>query len=291
MPSLAVLRTLLREILTSQRTGRVPEPDLVMDDPAQVAAYVAAGRPDGVMAPVYLFNCAQACTVLKPGDTVVDLACGPANQLAMVAEMNPDCRFIGIDLSPTMLARASTHVASQSLTNVELRHGDISNLRDIATGSVEAVMSTMALHHLPTVELLYRTFSEVARILRAGGGLYLVDFGRLKSGASIEYFANQYADRQPALFTVDYLNSLRAAFSRRDFERASAPLRSRARVYSTFLAPYMVAIKSPPRHGDDDALRHKLQARTRALPEHHRRDLADLRTFFGAGGLSTPVLG
>jgi SAM-dependent methyltransferase len=291
MPSPAVLRTLLREILTSRRIPRTPEPDLVMDDPDQVAAYVLAGRPEGVMAPVYLFNCAHACTILKPGDTVVDLACGPANQLAMVAEMNPDCRFVGIDLSPTMLERAAAHVASRSLRNVELRHGDISDLRDFHDESIDAAISTMALHHLPSVELLARTFREIARILRPDGGVYLVDFGRLKSPASIEYFASQYSDRQPELFTLDYRNSLHAAFSRSDFERACVPLRTRARVYSTFLAPYMVAVKSPPRHGEHAALRQQLRARTRALPEHHRRDLADLQAFFGAGGLRTPVLG
>ena len=290
MPSVAVLRTLVREVVTFERVPRVPEADLVMDDPGKVAAYVEAGRTDGVMAPVYLFNCAQACSVLRPGDTVVDLACGPANQLAMVAEVNPDCRFIGIDLSDPMLSRASEHIARRGLTNVELRRGDISNLRDIADASVDATLSTMALHHLPTVRHLEDTFREMARILRADGGVYVADFGRLKSKASIDYFGNQYADRQPELFTVDYLNSLHAAFSRSDFARASAALGSRARLYSTFLAPFMVAVKSAPRQRDDEAMRQALQSRARALPEHHRRDLADLQTFFGAGGLRTPVL-
>src|SRR5256885_4073148 len=106
MPSLAVLQVLLREVLTRERAPRIPEPDLVMDDPAKVAAYIEAGHADGVMAPVYLFHCAQACEVIRAGDLVVDLACGPANQLAMIAALNPKAQFVGVDLSEPMLAQA-----------------------------------------------------------------------------------------------------------------------------------------------------------------------------------------
>ena len=68
MPSLPVLKTLLRELTTREQSARINEPDLVMDDPDKVAAYTRAGREDGVMAPVYLFHCAQICAVIRPGD-------------------------------------------------------------------------------------------------------------------------------------------------------------------------------------------------------------------------------
>ncbi len=71
-----------------------------------------------------------------------------------------------------------------------------------ADASVDAVVSTMSLHHLPTVERLCQTYREVARILKPGGGIYMVDFGHLKSRRSIEYFGHQHAHRQPALFTL-----------------------------------------------------------------------------------------
>ena len=78
----------------------MPEPSLVMDDPQQVTAYAKAGRENGVMAPVYIFNGANICEVIRAGDIVVDLGCGPANQLAMVARLNPDVHFIGVDIPP-----------------------------------------------------------------------------------------------------------------------------------------------------------------------------------------------
>lgn len=291
MPSAAVIRTLLRELTTTQRAARAPEPDLVMDEPDKVAAYVRAGRQDGVMAPVYLFHCANACEVIRPGDLVLDLACGPANQLAMIAKLNPDSRFIGIDLSEPMLSRAREHVRSEGVHNVEFRLQDISDLRSVADATVDAVISTMALHHLPSVALLVRTFAEAARVLKHGGGVYLVDFGHLKADRSIRYFAYQYADRQPELFTEDYLNSLRAAFALDDFRRAGAALQGRARMYQTFLAPFMVAFKSAIRRDEDSALSDRLREMRESLPHHHRVDLRDLVTFFRLGGLRCAGLG
>ena len=293
MPSLPVLKTLARELVSRERSPRRTEPDLVMDDPEKVAAYTRAGREDGVMAPVYLFHCAQVCEVIRPGDTVVDLGCGPATQLAMVARLNPDVRFVGVDLSEEMLERARAYGAEQGLGNVAFQQADVTDLGFLGDASVDAVFSTVALHHLPDVDHLERTFAEVARVLRPGGGLYLVDFGHLKSEKSIEYFAYQYSDRQPDLFTLDYLYSLRAAFPLADFQRLTdRHLAGRARGYSTFLMPFMVVVKSPPRAGEvPQGVRAGLAALRAALPSYHRTDLQDLRTFFRLGGLASPLLG
>lgn len=290
MPSPQLIQSVVRELLTRERAPRIPEPDLVMDDPANVAAYVEAGREHAVMAPVYLFHCANICEVIRPGDTVVDLACGPANQLAMVARLNPETNFIGVDLSPPMLEQAAELIARQGLTNVTFRFGDITNLDSFANASVDAVVSTMALHHLPTLDLLCRTYAEVARILKPGGGVYMVDFGHLKAQRSIDYFGNQYADRQPALFTEDYINSLHAAFYIDDFRKAVKPLEGTARLYSTIALPFMVALKSGARRSDAPALTAQLQRMKSALPEWHRADFADLIRHFRLNGMSARLL-
>ena len=292
MPSLSVIRTLCREIVTLERSPRVNEPDLVMDDPEKVAAYTEAGREAGVMAPVYLYHCAQICEVIRPGDTVIDLGCGPATQLAMAARLNPDTHFIGLDMSPEMLDRARVYIDEQGLENIELRTQDITALTSLSDHCVDAVVSTVALHHLPDFAALEKTFSEVRRVLKPGGGVYMVDFGHLKSEKSIHGFAYQYADRQPELFTLDYLYSLQAAFSKQEFTRLSRQyLQGTAQAYSTFMAPFMVAVKSPVRADtrDPEILRQLHEIRDN-LPSHHQTDLADLITFFKMGGLRSPLL-
>ncbi len=291
MPSIPVLKTLLRELVTQTQVPRVPEPDLIMDDPEKVAAFNYAGRSDGVMSSVYLYHAAQVSEIVRPGDTVVDLGCGPANQLAIIARVNPEAQFIGLDFSDEMLERARRHVADEGLTNVRFQKADMSNLDMLADASVDAVYSTVALHHLGSAEQLNKTFSEVARVLRQDGGLYIVDFGRLKSKKSIEYFAYQYADQEPELFTLDYLYSLNAAFTAEEFREATRRhLDGRAKVYTTFIAPFMVAVKSPPRAEMTGEAKAHLEELRRGLRKEHQVDLKDLISWFGMGGLKSRIL-
>lgn len=289
MPSLPVIKQLLREVASRKDAFRVPEPDLVMEDEAQVASFHEAGRADGVMAPVYLFHAAQVSEVVKAGDTVVDLGCGPANQLGLVARLNPEVKFTGVDLSAEMLEMAGHNLQANGITNVTLRHGDITDLKDFAAGSADAVMSTVVLHHLPDIDAFFRCFSEVRRLLKPGGGLYLVDFAHLKTEAAIYHFAHQYQDRQPPIFTIDYLNSLRAAFELTTWREGwSRYLKELGSIHSTFMVPYMVAVKSQVRRSLSAETLSRLHEVYRSMPAYHQTDLKDLVTFFRFGGLRSP---
>ena len=285
MPNPALIPTFLRELMVERTLPREPEPDLVMDDPAQVAAYVEAGRIDGVMAAAYLFHSARVSQVIQGCGSVLDLGCGPATQLAQIAELNPDISFTGLDLSPTMLADAERHVAAQGIGNVGFKQGDITTLEGIPDQSMDAVTSTMALHHLPTLRHLEDSFRAIRRVLKPGGALYLTDFGRLKSLKSVLFFAYMNARHQPHIFSLDYERSLRAAFLREEFEALAVKLLSQdAEVISTFKVPFLVIIKT----GDkplSESVQKRVQAMRRELKPRYRRDLDDLRTFFRLGGL------
>lgn len=290
MTNLPVLATVVRELLARGEGTRIPEPE-VMDDPDNVDAFTEVGACDGVIAPTYLFNCAQISEVVRPGERVVDLGCGPARQLAMVADLNPDTEFLGLDLSEPMLAKGQRHIDDLGLTNVELRKQDLTSLEFLDDHSVDAVISTMTLHHLPDDEHLSRTFQEVARVLKKDGGLYLVDFGHLKSERSIHTMANLHADRQPKPFTVDYFNSLKAAFSKKLFrDLTETHLVGRAQLYSTFPMPLMVAVKSPARNLSSGWVKDKLESRYGEFSKEQRVDFGDLSRLFRLGGLKSELL-
>ena len=285
MPNIALIPTFLRECLVSRSLPREPEPDLVMDDPEQVAAYVEAGRIDGVMAAAYLFHSARISQVVQGCQTVLDLGCGPATQLAQIAQFNPDIRFTGIDLSPNMLADAEQHIEALRLPNVAFRQADITRLEAFEDQSMDAVISTMALHHLPTLEHLNTCFAEVRRVLKPGGALYLTDFGRLKSLYSVIFFAYLNARYQPHLFSLDYERSLRAAFLKEEFEALTATYFSPgAQLVSTFKVPFLVVIKTAD-HPLPEVLRQRIATMRTALKPRYRRDLNDMRSFFALGGL------
>jgi arsenite methyltransferase len=285
MPSLSLLYTFVRELAVSRSFPREPEPDLVMDDPTQVAAYAEAGRIDGVMAASYLFQSAHISQTIAGKQQVLDLGCGPATQLAQIAELNPKLQFTGVDLSPTMLADAKNHVGQLGLSNVGFLQADITRLDSIETASMDAVISTMALHHLPTLDHLKQCFEEIRRVLKPGGAVYLTDFCRLKSLKSVLFFAYMNAQHQPHLFSLDYERSLRAAFLREDFAAAGAStLASGIKLLSTFKVPLLTVIKTPDLPLDA-AVQRKVKALRQGLRPCYRRDLNDMRIFFGLGGL------
>lgn len=282
---LGLLPVLLRETLASRQHPREPEPDLVMEGDEQVAAYASAGAIDGVLAGTYLFNSAGASQALAGCGTVVDLGCGPATQLAQVAQLNPGTQFIGVDLSPTMLAQARAHVERLGLPNVRFVQADISTLEPLGDASADGVMSTLALHHLPTRGHLERCFRQVARILRPGGALYLADLGRLKTLPSMLHFAWLHQDRQPHVFSLDFERSLRASFLREDFVAlATKHLGPGVTVTTTRGIEVFHVVATAPRPLAPDLAR-QLQALRQGLPPHGRDDLADLRTFLRWGGL------
>lgn len=285
MSHLGNLISMVNDRFSKRTLPREPEPDLVMSDESQVAAYAEAGRIDGSMAAVYLFHSARISQVIQGCKTVIDLGCGPATQLAQIAELNPSISFHGIDLSATMLRTAEEYIRSKGLTNVRFSQGDISKLVGIADGSADAVISTVALHHLPSQDHLRSCFREISRILRPDGAMYLVDFGRFKSLKTAIYFAYVNRNKKSHLFSLDFERSLRAAFQYEEFEQfAEELLPSNVNVLSTFIAPMFTLLKTA-----DNSLSHELLWRLRtmrkALPSNYRSELDDLRNFFRFGGL------
>lgn len=285
MNKLALFPVLLREFFSERTLPREPEPDLVMDAPDQVAAYDKAGSIDGLMGSAYLFHSARISQVIQGSNEVIDLGCGPAVQLCQLAELNPEVMFHGIDLSPTMLDKARENVCRLGLKNVRFSLGDITALDFVPDASVDSVISTMALHHLPTHDHLRRCLRAVNRVLRPGGALYLVDFSRLKRLKTVMFFAYQNARYQPHLFTLDYERSLRAAFEQADLRTvAREELPGRGEVISTFMVPMLTIIKTkdePLQPAQSEHLRTLLKA----MPARYRSDLNDMRTFFRLGGL------
>jgi len=286
MARVGMLPVIVREALGKRTLPREPEPDLVMADPEQVAAYTEAGRIDGVMAASYLFQSAHISQAIWGCKRVVDIGCGPATQLAQIAQLNPDVSFLGVDLSDEMLAQGKRYVSDLGLRNVDFLKADMTDLRDIATGSADGVISTMALHHLPTRAGLERCFAEIRRIRRSQGALYLVDFGRLKSLHSVIYFAYMNSANQPHVFSLDYERSLRAAFLPEEFENLMKDTFGPGHaMFTTYPVPVLILLKTNTPGNDNPDMRAHVKRLRHALPTRYRQDLDLIRRLFRLGGL------
>lgn len=293
MSALVMMMHMLLERLTPGDRPRVPEPDLVMDAPEQVQAFASSGDRDGPLAPIYLYLATQAASAIPQGGRVLDLACGPCNQLAVLAALHPDTEFVGLDLSATMLEQAHATLERAKLRNVTLVQGDMRTLAGFDDQSFDGVFSTLSLHHLPTPADLAQTGRSVARVLREGAGVYLADFGRLKRQATLEFLVRDRENEQTPLFTLDFMNSLKAAFSLGELRQVIGPLMAagpHVQVHTTALAPFMVimhrAVASPSSGG---AWAHATRAAFAALSDSHQRDVLALANWFQAGGLPLPL--
>lgn len=276
---------LLRETFGERRLRREPEPDLVMEDSSEVVAYADAGRREGGFAAVYLHHAARISQVLQGCSRVLDLACGPATQLAEVAQLNPGISFVGVDMSESMLDQAKSLIQSRGLTNVTFQKSDVTRLDAFPDASIDGVISTVALHHLPTREHLRDCFREIRRVLKPGGAIFLADLGRMKSLKSVLYFAYKEEKTQPYLFNLDFERSLRAAFSLKDFQVLTRELLpTSAQVYSTNGIPLFVFVKTPDRPLPEN-IRATIRLQRASLPARYRKDLDDMRFFFRLGGL------
>jgi ubiquinone/menaquinone biosynthesis C-methylase UbiE len=280
--SATVMMHLLRERLYWRSQPRVPEPDLVMQSQTQTESFSRAGQEGGALAFLYLYHALQISSVLQPGDRVLDLACGPANQLLQVARLNPQVHFVGLDASPGMLECAQHTLRQADIHNVELLQGDMTRLVHQNDASLDAVICTMSLHHLPDTAALATTLSEIRRVLKPQGRVYLVDFGRLKLCSTQHFFANDL--QQSPQFTEDYFNSLRAAFSVEELASAVAVLGPNVQRHVTALAPFLMVFRSAYQNTLDSTTLQRVRAAFAKLSPTQQSNLRSLCHWFRLSG-------
>jgi SAM-dependent methyltransferase len=106
------------------------------------------------------------------GQVVLDLGCGAGTDLLIAAQMvGPEGRAIGVDMTPSMLARADASAREMGLGNVELHESLIESL-PIEDASVDAVISNGVIDLAPDKDAV---FGEIDRVLRPGGRLQIAD--------------------------------------------------------------------------------------------------------------------
>ena len=110
---------------------------------------------------------------IGPGETVVDVGCGAGMDLLLAARHNgPNGHAIGVDMTPAMLELVRRSAVKTGLwENIEVRRGYAEEL-PVDTASVDVVISNGVLNLSPDK---HRAISEIYRVLRPGGRLYLAD--------------------------------------------------------------------------------------------------------------------
>jgi ubiquinone/menaquinone biosynthesis C-methylase UbiE len=85
---------------------------------------------------------------LRPGASVVDIACGTGLNFSLIEQViGPHGRIVGVDLTDAMLAQARHRIETNGWSNISLVQADAAEF-DFPT-EVDAILSTYALSHVP----------------------------------------------------------------------------------------------------------------------------------------------
>jgi demethylmenaquinone methyltransferase / 2-methoxy-6-polyprenyl-1,4-benzoquinol methylase len=105
---------------------------------------------------------------------VLDVATGTAAVAIELARATSSRSVVGVDQSPEMLAAGRVRVANAGLAErIELREGNAESL-PFADGEFDAVTLTYLLRY---VEDPLATLRELARVVRPGGTIAMLEFG------------------------------------------------------------------------------------------------------------------
>jgi ubiquinone/menaquinone biosynthesis C-methylase UbiE len=108
---------------------------------------------------------------LRPGDTVVDVACGTGLNFSLIEQaIGANGRIVGVDLTDAMLAQAQHRIAKNGWRNISLVQADAAEFAFPA--NVDAILCTYALSHLPECG---EVISRGAAALLPGGRWVVLD--------------------------------------------------------------------------------------------------------------------
>jgi SAM-dependent methyltransferase len=117
-------------------------------------------------------------------ERIVDLGCGRGAVLIMAARKVPQGHAIGVD-GERRLRRTVGNAQVEQVT-VDLLPTDLRKLENlpIETGTVDLVVSNLALHHIDEEATRAKVIAEAVRILRPGGRVVIADLRHVPAYAA-----------------------------------------------------------------------------------------------------------
>jgi ubiquinone/menaquinone biosynthesis C-methylase UbiE len=115
---------------------------------------------------------------IRPDDAVLDVGCGTGTLALLIKRTEPEVAVAALDIDARILAIARRKALEAGLP-IGFQQGSACQL-PYPDNRFDRVLSGFMFHHL-TDEDKRRSAAEALRVLKPGGELYLLDFGRPQS--------------------------------------------------------------------------------------------------------------
>ena len=122
---------------------------------------------------------------LRGNETVLDVGCGHGLMLIGAAHRVPSGRVIGIDLWSQTDQHANSPEATRAnadaegvTSRVSIQDGDMRAL-PFDDESIDVIVSSLAIHNVPSAAERERSIREIARVVRPGGSVGILDIAHV----------------------------------------------------------------------------------------------------------------
>jgi ubiquinone/menaquinone biosynthesis C-methylase UbiE len=121
-----------------------------------------------------------AALPLQPRGTVLDLGCGEGRYALPLARLvGKSGQLIAVDLWKEGLASLHDQARAAGLTNIRTVHADVSRPLPLAAASVDLAFLATVLHDLAEAGQAEGALLELARLVKPGGRLALMEFKKI----------------------------------------------------------------------------------------------------------------
>ncbi len=144
--------------------SRYPLQDLA----SERSLHMDMSREIGPRSDAHMARYALAAEWVRPGDTVLDCACGLGYGTAMLTAVSKGRHFLGVDIGDQAIAYARDNFGERY--SIDYRQGNAEDLSFVPDASVDTLVSFETLEHVPDFKRFLR---EACRVLKPDGRIVI----------------------------------------------------------------------------------------------------------------------